>query len=48
MDIIHWILALWIIAGFVVAVLFGVVSDSVQHYNHMHRAARRARTWIAR
>jgi len=48
MDIIYWIVALWVIAGFVMAVLFGFVSDSIQHYNNMNRAAGTARTWITR
>lgn len=29
MDIIYLIVALWVIVGFVVAVLFGFVSDNV-------------------
>ena len=30
MEIIYWIVASWFIIGFIVAVLFGILSDSVQ------------------
>ena len=31
MDFFFWIVALWIMAGFIAAVLFGLLSDSGQH-----------------
>lgn len=27
MDIIYWIVALWVIVGFVIAVVFGLITD---------------------